>query len=282
MDFTKKAELREKVNKYMSKYISRNYGQQIQNEYEQFYWITSDDISQEFERKIGNSQKSIKEYEQFMQSQYDEILNKGKLIIYEKPEFNVQNYYSANTKNSVELDTYITLPENRSAGIARIIVYEGIKKHIEKHFSNPKNKEIFLCSTLHRDNLSSKYVSEFFGLTDSLYVNRRQGRDREVHICKIPREKAMEYLTAISDKLAVLYDYNPQNKHISETTKRKVLKEQLEYEKREHDRLVNARTINKTLKGINIKFIENKSKKIQRLQRRLEEVSIPKGDKNYE
>ena len=280
--FHEKSELREKVNKYMSEYISRNYGQQIQNEYEQFYWITSDDISQEFERKIGNSQKSIKEYEQFMQSQYDEILNKGKLIIYEKPEFNVQNYYSANTKNSVELDTYITLPENRSAGIARIIVYEGIKKHIEKHFSNPKNKEIFLCSTLHRDNLSSKYVSEFFGLTDSLYVNRRQGRDREVHICKIPREKAMEYLTAISDKLAVLYDYNPQNKHISETTKRKVLKEQLEYEKREHDRLVNARTINKTLKGINIKFIENKSKKIQRLQRRLEEVSIPKGDKNYE
>lgn len=280
--FHEKSELREKVNKYMSEYISRNYGQQIQNEYEQFYWITSDDISQEFERKIGNSQKSIKEYEQFMQSQYDEILNKGKLIIYEKPEFNVQNYYSANTKNSVELDTYITLPENRSAGIARIIVYEGIKKHIEKHFSNPKNKEIFLCSTLHRDNLSSKYVSEFFGLTDSLYVNRRQGRDREVHICKIPREKAMEYLTAISDKLAVLYDYNPQNKHISETTKRKVLKEQLEYEKREHDRLVNARTINKTLKGINIKFIENKSKKIQRLQRRLEEISIPKGDKNYE
>lgn len=280
--FHEKSELREKVNKYMSEYISRNYGQQIQNEYEQFYWITSDDISQEFERKIGNSQKSIKEYEQFMQSQYDEILNKGKLIIYEKPEFNVQNYYSANTKNSVELDTYITLPENRSAGIARIIVYEGIKKHIEKHFSNPKNKEIFLCSTLHRDNLSSKYVSEFFGLTDSLYVNRRQGRDREVHICKIPREKAMEYLTAISDKLAVLYDYNPQNKHISETTKRKVLKEQLEYEKREHDRLVNARTINKTLKGINIKFIENKSKKIQRLQKRLEEVSIPKGDKNYE
>ncbi len=28
------------------------------------------------------------------------------------------------------------------------------------------------------------------------------------------------------------------------TTKRKVLKEQLEYEKREHDRLVNARIIN--------------------------------------
>ena len=126
----------------------------------------------------------------------------------------------------IELDTYITLPKDRNSGLARIIVYEGIKKHIEKHFKNPNNSEIFLCSTLHRDNLSSKYVSEFFGLKDSLYVNRRKGRDREVHITKIPREQAMEYLTSMSDKLAVLYGYNPYNKHISDETKRRVLKEQ--------------------------------------------------------
>ena len=43
---------------------------------------------------------------------------------------------------------------------------------MEQFFENESEQEIFLCSTLHRDNLSSKYVSEFLGLTDSLYVKR--------------------------------------------------------------------------------------------------------------
>lgn len=144
---------------------------------------------------------------------------------------------------------------------------------MERHFRNPQNAEIFLCSTLHRDNLSSKYVSEFFGLTDSLFVNRRQGRDREVHICRIQREEAMEYLTSMSNKLAVLYGYNPTQKHISEDVKRKVLTEQLEYERREHDRLVKAKATDKTFKGINLRFIDSKLSKIKMLNQELQQVS---------
>ena len=139
----------------------------------------------------------------------------------------------------------------------------------------------FLCSTLHRDNLSSKYVSEFFGLTDSLYVNRRQGRDREVHICRIQREQAMEYLTSISDKLALLYGYNPNRKHISEQVRRKVLREQLKYERKEYDRLVKARTIDKTFNGINVKFIESKLRKIQRLSQEIEQLNPEVGGNSY-
>ena len=60
---------------------------------------------------------------------------------------------------------------------------------MKQFFENESEQEIFLCSTLHRDNLSSKYVSEFFGLTDSLYVRRRDGRDREVHICRVGRDE---------------------------------------------------------------------------------------------
>lgn len=86
-----------------------------------------------------------------MQPEYEEILKNSKLKIYEKPEFETEKYYSANTNNAVELDTYITLPKDRNSGLARIIVYEGIKKHIEEHFKNSNNSEIFLCSTLHRD-----------------------------------------------------------------------------------------------------------------------------------
>lgn len=281
--FHEKSELREKINSYMSEYISSNYGKNVQNMYEKFYWTTSKDIAKEFEKNISHLDEKSVEYEQFMQAQseYEEILQKGQLKIYEKPVFNEQEYFSANTQNSIELDTYLTSPTSRNSGTARIIVYEGIKKHMERHFQNPQNQEIFLCSTLHRDNLPSKYVSEFFGLTDSLYVNRRQGRDREVHICKIPREKAMEYLTQISDKLAVLYGYNPNQKHISESTIRRVLEEQLEYEKREHERLIRARATDKKFSGINVKFVNSKLQKIKDLQKRIQQVDSKRGGESY-
>jgi len=277
-DFHEKSELREKINQYMSQYIMKNYNSNIQKKYEQFYWTNAEEISKEFGKQISELNERTQEYESFMQVEYEEILKNSKLKIYEKPEFETEKYYLANTNNAVELDTYITLPRDRNSGLARIIVYEGIKKHIEKHFQNPENSEIFLCSTLHRDNLSSKYVSEFFGLKDSLYVNRRKGRDREVHIAKIPREQAMEYLVSMSDKLAVLYGYNPNNKHISNNTKKRVLEEQLKYEEDEHNRLKKAKTVDKKFNGINVKFINSKLRKIKRLKEQIQEISKDKSE----
>lgn len=274
--FHEKSELREMVNQYMSEYIE-TLDKRTQENYERFYWITTEDIEMEFDRKIKSPSQDIQEYEQFIQKEYETIIKRGKLKIYEQPEFKEEQYYSANTGNSIELDTYITSPQNRNSGIARIIVYEGIKKHMEEYFKNPDNSEIFLCSTLHRDNLSSKYVSEFFGLTDSLYVNRRQGRDREVHMCRIPREKAMEYLVSMSDKLAVLYGYNPNQKHITQETRKRVLKEQIEYETREFKRLVTARPTNKKFKG----NINNKKRKIRRLKEELEKVQENRGGESH-
>lgn len=276
--YHEKSELREKLNQYMAEYIEKNYGAEIQEKYEMFYWITLDDIEAEFGTKQSTPDDTINDYETFMEDEkeYAELIHKGSLKIHEKPEFEEEKYYTANTKNSVELDTYLTNPHNRSIGIARIIVFEGIKKHIERHFKNPDNQEIFLCSTLHRDNLSSKYVSEFFGLTDSLFVNRRQGRDREVHICKIAREEAMGYLTKIYNKLAVLYNYNPEGKVIKDSVALKVLQEQLEYEEKEKRRLVRAKTIEGKLKGINHKFIPEKERKIKRLKQQISQIQ----DKN--
>ena len=278
--FHEKSELREKINKYMSEYIIENYDKDIQNKYEQFYWITFQDISKEFGKEFQESDTMMQGYEHFMalQSEYEEILGKAQLKIYEQPTFDEEKYYSANTSNAVELDTYITCPSNRSSGIARIIVFEGIKKHMERHFKDSESQEIFLCSTLHRDNLSSKYVSEFFGLTDSLYVNRRQGRDREVHICRIPREQAMEYLTEMSYKLAVLYGYNPNQKHITESIRRKILEQQLEYEEKEFARLTRAKSTDKKFNGINVKFIESKLQKIAQLKQTIEKLNTKGGN----
>lgn len=271
--FHEKSELREKINQYMSEYIAINFGTEIMKKYEQFYWTTATDIQKETGIQC-NAQEDVAEYEAFVQAQtdYEEIISNQSLVIHEEPEFDENIYYSANTDNAVELDTYITAPSSRQAGTAKILVYEGIKKHINRHFKNQENTEIFLCSTLHRDNLPSKYVSEFFGLTDSLYVKRRQGRNREVHICRVPREKAMEYLTSISDKLAVLYGYNPNQKNISTTTILNVLQEQLEYEKKQLNGLERARATNKKFSGVNVKFIEGKAQKIQKLKQKIASI----------
>ena len=278
-EFHEKSILREKINQYMSEYIeklAREPGKEGKKQlYENFYWITIKDIENEFKRKVDithTRRKEISEYETLMETQeYEEILQKGILQIHETPTFDPIRYYTANTQNSIEIDTYITNPNQRHAGIARILVYEGIKKHIKGHFKNEKNEEIFLCSTLHRDNLSSKYVSEFFGLKDQLFVKRRMGRDREVHICRIGREEAEQYLENMQDKLAILYGYNPENKKITKEKTQQILEEQLEYEEQEYKRINGIRHRNKDYKG-SIRDLQSKAQKIIGLKEKLKEI----------
>lgn len=278
-NFHEKSILRDSLNRYMSEYIREksNCDEKTMQLYERFYWTTSEDILNEFNKDIKSDKlknNNILEYDKMINSEkakeHSLILEKGNLQIHEEPTFDVEDYYKSNTSNAVEIDTYITDPNQRHAGLARVLVYEGIKKHIQEYFENTTGNEIYLCSTLHRDNLSSKYVSEFFGLKDNLFVKRRQGRDREVHICKIERSEQQKYLAHIQDKLAVLYGYNPENRKISLETRKNILEEQLEYEIKEIQRL------NK-IQGASCKFTGNigtnsKSSKIDRLKSKLYEI----------
>lgn len=275
--FHEKSILREKWNRYMAEYILQNGTKQEQENYEKFFWINANDISKEMDRNINanNFNKDVGEYENWLKNQkeYENILENATLKIYEEPTFSVKKYFTANTKNSIEIDTYLTSPDKRHSGTARILVYEGIKKHINKFFENTENKEIFLCSTLHRENLSSKYVSEFFGLKDSLFVNRRQGRDREVHICRIDKNEAKQYLDKTENKLAVLYGYNPRNKNIALEEQINIIKEQLKYEKEEMKRLNKIRHSNCKYKG-NVKDIQSKAQKIIKLKEKCKEIQL--------
>ena len=275
--FHEKSILREKWNQYMAEYILQNGTKQEQENYEKFFWINANDISKEMDRNINanNFNKDVGEYENWLKNQkeYENILENATLKIYEEPTFSVKKYFTANTKNSIEIDTYLTSPDKRHSGTARILVYEGIKKHINKFFENTENKEIFLCSTLHRENLSSKYVSEFFGLKDSLFVNRRQGRDREVHICRIDKNEAKQYLDKTENKLAVLYGYNPRNKNILLKEQINIIKEQLKYEKEEMKRLNKIRHSNCKYKG-NVKDIQSKAQKIIKLKEKCKEIQL--------
>lgn len=261
--FDEKSVLREKMNSYMYEYI-KEIG--MEKDYEQFYWITSKDIFNVLNKQ--NSNRSPKKPEI---SEYDEFIENEKLIIYSKNMKNAKQYFNANPNNSIEIDTYITDPNSRSLGLARILVYEGIKKHIISNFENPKNNEIYLCSTLHKDNLSSKYVSEFFGLKDYLFVKRRQNRERQVHICKIERENYKNYLENMQDKLIVFYGYNPTNKQLADQRVLQILEEQLEYERTEYHRLNKIRNNKKDFKG-NLTDIQTKLDKMGALRRRIAEI----------
>ena len=268
--FHEKSKLRECINKYMSEYVNKAGAEQL---YERFYWTTADDISKLFEKDVSCSE-DMKEYE--------EILSNMKLESIEEPEIDyISQYYTANTSNSVEIDTYITDPNVRDSGIAKVLVYEGIKKYIERHFENPDEKEMFLCSTLHRLNVSSKYVSEFFGLKDSLYVNRRFGRTREVHIKRIEREETQEYLDNMYDKLAVLNDYNPENREISKETMISILREEIDSRKSEAKRLKTLK-LNSNFKGRYRLYLHNRImgiiKKSIELKEKINKYSKLDGD----
>ena len=244
--FHEKSILRESLNKYMSEYIVKVGEEQL---YEKFYWTTTEDISKIFKKDVLASEEM---------QEYEEILNNMKIESLEEPKIDdISKYYTANTRNSVEIDTYITAPNSRDSGIAKVLVYEGIKKYIESHFENPDEKEMFLCSTLHRLNVSSKYVSEFFGLTDSLYVNRRFGRTREVHIKRIKNDEAQEYLDSIYDKLVVLNDYNPENREISKEKVLEILIKEIDSRKSEAKRLKNLK-LNSNFKGKYRLYLHNR------------------------
>lgn len=277
--FHEKSELRELLNRYMSEFvhIKAKKDPKLEQLYERFYWKTVRDISKEFCKPVTPRQKQAMEYESFMVQEredveYEQILKNGPLVIHEEPNFDESRYFTASTNNSIELDTYITDPNDRRAGLARILVLEGIKKHMQQHFNNPANDEIFLCSTLHRDNLSSKYVSEFFGLTDSLYVKRRDGRDREVHICRVTREQYPKYLEHMAKRIAVLYGYNPSNIKITKQEQIDIIKEQLKYEEAELNRLNRAKLAKKKTYNGNIDYTKSKANKVAKLKSKLEEL----------
>lgn len=280
--FHEKSILRENFNQYMSAYIRKEQEKrkdpQLFEKYEKFYWTNAQDIATEFGKKVDLDQMknhTAQEMEKTMdwqaEQEYNAILQKSKLKIYEKPNFDRKPYFESNTENAIEIDTYITDPRKRHAGTARILIYEGLKKQLEKPQNKNNTKPIYLCSTLHRDNVSSKYVSEFFGLKDSLYVNRRDGRDREVHICKIERKDIPNYLADMQDKLIVLYHYNPEHKKVSNQKQVKILQEQMQYEQNEISRLQKICKGVKTYHG-NVKDITSKKQKWEALKHRLEEV----------
>lgn len=267
--FHEKSEIRDNLNKYMSLYMK--VVKKDLRAYQEFYWIDFNYLKKYFNKEKLQGFMNESNLDSTIKA-YDKILQYQKYKIYDRTHCqNMSQYFGANTENTVELDTYITRPDSRENGIARILVLEGIKKSINRILKNKDNKEIFLVSTLHEENLSSKYVSEFFGLKDYLFLNRRSGRDRQVHIWGMKREEFPKYIATMEKKIAVLYDYNPSKILITEEERRKIIQEQIEYEVQELQRLKGIKDIGKMKKYKG--YIDGKQTKIQNLQELMERRS---------
>ena len=292
--FHEKSNIREQLNLYMSLYMKN-----IRNDskrYQDFYGIDFETMKKylaELKNKTNESPRTKKQKENLDRvvedigkydstiATYDKILGYQKHKIYDIGHCSdMRKYYKANTSNTIEIDTYITHPDNREKGIARILVLEGIKKSLEEVTKKSKSKNIFLVSTLHEDNLSSKYVSEFFGLKDYIFVNRRNGRDRQVHIFGMKKDEVPKYIEQMEKKIAVLYGYNPRNINISEDDRKEILKEQIEYESSELQRLNSIKKFDAHKKYTG--YIKCKESKIQMLQELLNNEHQGKKDNQSE
>lgn len=279
--FHEKSEIRDKLNKYMSLYMK--YVKKEEKEYEDFYWLNFESLSDNLSEIDVYKDVKKSNYRAFDSAikAYDKILEYEKYKIYSNSNCkNAQKYYNANTNNTIELDTYITHPENRRSGIARILVLEGLKKSLKETLKKKDNEQIFLTSTLHQDNLSSKYVSDFFGLKDYLFVNRRNGRDRQVHIFGMNREDVPNYIEKMEKKIAVLYGYNPHNIVIKDDEKNEIINEQLTYELNELNRLSGIKNLEKKQKFSG--YIKGKKSKIEYLKNLQASINRIKQNNNDE
>lgn len=273
-NFHEKSKIREKLNEYMSLYISKI--KYDSKGYQDFYWVNFDDVKEELtsdsaEIAQQDDELDIGKYNSTFEA-YDKVLAYQKYKIYDTTHCkNMDKYFTANTSNTIEIDTYITHPDRREKGIARILVLEGLKKSLASVTNKPGVKDVFLVSTLHEENLSSKYVSEFFGLKDYIFVNRRHGRDRQVHIFGMKKEMVPEYLELMEKKIAVLYGYNPNNVSISDTDREEIFKEQIQYEVDELNRLNSIKEFDTKKKYSG--YIKCKESKIQSLKNMANYVS---------
>lgn len=261
-DLHEKSKLRDGIFTQMAIYAKNNFLPDELNDYDKFFYydfkrlleaLPEDQRNGEFARDL-QERANVNDMDWFFGCATPTYVGDESIS-------NDEKYFSANTSNTIEIDTYITDPSCKGSGYAKILVYEGIKKHIEKFFEDPENDELFLCSTLHKDNFPSKYVSEFFDLTDYVFVNRRQGRNREVHITRITRWEYMDYLDKMAAKLALFYGYNPDDREFSFELLSKVKREQYEYEKKELERIQSLRDL-----GPNANIMELKKKKVDKLK----------------
>lgn len=145
----------------------------------------------------------IANYELFLKYQQPNFI--------EKEQFNLEEYFDVEMKNSTEINTYAVNPEYRGKGLPKILLFESLKALFNEYFQKEENSEVYLVSTVHNENKNSQNVLGSFGITDYLYVERMKGQNRRVYINKVSREEFLEFLYDVAVELLIDYNYYSDN-----------------------------------------------------------------------
>lgn len=234
--FDERTPLRRNINKYMSEFMNKNGLSEL---YRQFYNIDS---------------SFFKNNETEASKAYDSFINASKINVYSKKIDNPSNYYEANVFNTIEVDTYITDPEARRSGLAKILSTLALTKTITEYFENSNNDILYLSVTLHKDNYLSENVAHFLGFKDYIDLERRSNIERKAYLKRIDRHTYQHYLEQLHKKLKYFHNYG--NIEVSEEEKI-----EFEIEKENHDieirEEINRRLITERFNDYIRTFVEN-------------------------
>jgi len=217
--FDEKNKVREKVNRYIYDYFEDDTDAQDRiglTELDRFYLLKFSDlqncedkeIKAKCEKETEENKKLYEEYGELIDlfDLNDSILPDENGFEYMKSE-NYKKYFDANPFNTIEIDTCIVHPDNRTKGLARIVTFEGLKIQIRKLLKKrPKLEKIFISATVHQENVPLKRIISSFGNFDTLYVKRRTGINREVYFCEIDRNNIEDFIKENERKIQTLKD----------------------------------------------------------------------------
>lgn len=205
--FDERTLLRRNINKYMSSFMKKNGLDEL---YRRFYYV---------------SDPSNYDISSFA---YDSFLEASKVTVYNMHINNPKDYYDASVDNTIEVDTYITDPEARRHGSAKILSALALSKTISEFFDNNDSDILYLSITLHKDNYLSENVAHFFGFNDFIDLERRATIERKAYMKRIDRNSYKDYISYLNKKLAYFYSFGDE--FVSDDEK-----EMFEYEKYLHN-----------------------------------------------
>lgn len=176
------------------------------NNYINFAYYGIEDIDRTILKNLVAENTSIKRIDDII-ANYELFLQAQKPIFISPPQIDIKEYLDANMNNSMEINTYIVLPEYQSSGLAKILLYEALKRSIEKYFSETQNEILYLNTTIHNENISSQRTANLIGMKDYIYIERTKGINRRVYIRKLEIESYREFLYEIEVELLLEYNY---------------------------------------------------------------------------
>ena len=191
--FDERTELRRNINKYMSEFMT-NHG--MEELYRQFYTVDS--------KKAQYESSDITKA-------YDSFLKASEVTVYSQKMENPEDYFEANVYNTIEVDTYITDPEARRHGSAKILSTLALTETINEFFDNNKSDVLYLSITLHKDNYLSENVANFLGFKDYIDLERRATIERKAYMKRIDRANYEEYIDYLNKKIKYFYNYGNAN-----------------------------------------------------------------------